>query len=158
MCAYFLIEFFIFLIVFHSLHFEFVLHIVFLLQLPVFAYTFSCLSLLFHWFCGGCFWDWCACFYIFHLRIPRPQDQTGARTLFLWEWPLFFSASFHFGILLDTLTVFANFFLFLNLFTVFVCLLFLIPNGWIFKWCIIQAEFSFQSFTPWWITWSSKNH
>ena len=38
---------------------------------------------------GGCLWDWCACFDIFHLRIPRPQDQIGARTLILWQWPLF---------------------------------------------------------------------
>ena len=29
------------------------------------------------------FEDWCACFDIFHLRIPRPQDQIGARTLFI---------------------------------------------------------------------------
>jgi len=83
-------------------------HIVFLLQLPFLAYTFSCLSLLFHWFCGGCFWDWCGFFDIFHLRIPRPQDQIGARTLFLWEWPIFLP-QIHFGSLLWNTHCFANF-------------------------------------------------
>ena len=40
--------------------------------------------------------------------------------------------------------------LFLNLFAVFVCLLFFyLQNGWLFKWCILQTAFSFQSFSPW---------